>query len=597
MHAGGDVQIVSPGYGGSQYAIASVTRTGAWQGPGQYVDSRCFVVGEYFEVTARVRLQHEETGNFMSCDPHQKHYMHPEACPRISFRMREIMGNEIGDEVVTTFIHPVAETVGPYNANDWNLMYGVIKITEHIAKQSTIFMFVERTAPGVRIIVDDVRMGKVVRSEDDRSYNRDFESGDTRFWHTLGPNDIDIVSDGHDGSNYALKSFNRQTFWASMEHELTQDTMVLGHTYAVKAKIKLEKNGASHDCTPGLWWGLQGEEQNICPTLTLRQAIHNSTHSNYTDIGVTVGTWNSGDWNDMYGTFEVTQDMLDAPAVTIMWTKLDQAIDLIIDDVSIAEIADFGCDDLIYNGGGEIDGGQPYYWKMLGSGSIDVTDGTDGGYNSPKALYNHGRVTKYDGIRQLLEKECILPEAVYEVTAMVKMQKADGSPYPCVVSQTYGDGPGQDLATKRCPYISIGSQNPGGAPQHRAVASAYPDWDASGFNLLKGHFKFFSNEIAADTLFVSITQGPADAEFLVDDVSIKVMGMPTDMPSIVPSSAPTSSIKPSSSPTVSAAPTTTSVPSSAPTVLSSVVPSGVPSSAPSQNTTTATSTSSATTYG
>lgn len=581
MHAGGDVQIVSPGFN-SQYAIASVTRTGAWQGPGQYVDSRCFNVGEYYEVTARVRLQHEETGNFIVCDPHEKHYMHANACPRISFRMREILGNEIGDEVVTTFVHPVAETVGPYRLEDWNLMYGVIKITEHIAKQTTIFMFVERTAPGVRIIVDDVRMGKVVRSEDDASYNRGFESGDTRFWHTIGQTDIDVVSDGHDGSSYALKSFNRQTFWASMEHELTQDTLVLGHTYSVKAKIKLEKDGSSHDCTPGLWWGLQGQEESICPTLTLRQALYNSTHSNYTDIGVTVGKWESGGWNDMYGTFEATQEILDAPAVTILWTKLAASLDLIIDDVSISEISDFGCNDLIINGGGEIDGGNPYYWKMLGAGSVDVTSD---GYNSDWALHYFDRTSPYDGIRQLLDKDCIHPGAVYEVTAMVKMLDANGDAYPCDVSQTSGN--------ERCPWISIGSQNPGGAPQHRAVGSPYPGWDESGWNLIKGHFMFFSNELAADSLFVSVTQGPPNAQYYLDDISIKVMGMPSDMPSIEPSSAPSVSIRPSSSPTISAAPTGSSMPSSAPSALSSVQPTVVASSAPSTNTTTSSSGASA----
>merc|ERR1712071_279018 len=106
------------------------------------------------------------------------------------------MGHDIGDEVKTTFIHPVAETVGPYDKDGWNLMYGVVKISEHIAAQTTVFLFVERAAPGLDIILDDVRMGKVAFTESDSSYNRGFESGDTRYWQTFGKVDIDIVSPG-----------------------------------------------------------------------------------------------------------------------------------------------------------------------------------------------------------------------------------------------------------------------------------------------------------------------------------------------------------------------------------------------------------------
>jgi len=565
MHAGGDVQIVSPGYN-SNHAIASVTRTGAWQGPGQYVDTRCFEVGDYYEVTARVRLESEANpGTFINCNPYQKHYMHPEVCPRISFRMREILGNEIGDEVITTFVSPVAETVGPYNANEWNYMYGLIKITEHIANQDTIFMFVERTTPGVRIIVDDITMGKVIKGESDESYNRGFEKGDTRFWSTIGDLQLDIVSPGYSGSEYALKAYNRDKFWSSPEQELNQETMVLGHSYSVKAKIKLEINGQPQDCVPGWWWGLEGSELSICPSLTLRQAIHNSSFSNWTDIGVTVGAWESGGWNDVYGVFEVTQEMLDAPAVTVVFSKLHESIDLIIDDVSISEVNPPGCDDLITNNGGEMDGGNPYYWKIYGHGSVDVRAG---GMDSAWALHNFDRPSPTDGIRQIIDPECVHKGAVYEVIAWVKMIDTSGNPVDCVIEQTYGDSVNVVYDTKKCPWVNIGAQNPGGAPQHRAVAFAIETWKPDQWNLLKGHFKFFPNEVVADSIFLSITQVPLGVELLVDNVSVQIMKMPTSMPSV--SFAPTITTAPSDVPSMSS-----ESPSTAPSVLASNAPSQV----------------------
>ena len=517
----------------------------------------------------------------MYCNPFEKHYMHDEACPRFSFRMREITGREIGDEVITTFILPVSETVGPYDANEWNKMFGVLKITEHIKKQTTIFMFIERAKPGYRIIIDDVRMGKVIRSENDRAYNRGFESGDTRFWHTIGPAKLDIVDGGHDGSNYALKAHSRGQWWASMEHELNQDTLVLGHSYAIKAKIKLELSGSPHICVPGLWWGLEGRDLEICPTMTLRQTIHNSTHSEYSDFGVTVGQWDANDWNDIYGVLEVTQDMLDAPAITLMFTKLHESIDLIIDDVSVTAMTDHSCDDLIWNGGGEIDDGKPYYWKMYGTATVDVVEG---GMGSDYALHVFERTNSYDGVRQLLDHECVHPGAVYEVTAWVKMLDSTGAGYECIVEQTFGDGGGVTYETKRCPLIAIGAQNPGGAPQHRAVGSAYGEWAPGEWNLLKGHFKFFANEINADSLFVSITQGPADAVYHIDNVSMTIFRMPTEMPSIAPSANPTASPKPSTSPSASPKPSASSAPSHAPTFSPRPTPSPTASSGPTQKT-------------
>ena len=554
MHAGGDIKIVGDGYN-SNYAISSVERTGAWQGPGQYLDSRCFNVGEYYEVTARVKLVDEATGNDVLCDPHQKHYMAEDVCPRIAFRLREIKGNNIDDEVITTFVYPVAETLGPYKANEWNLMYGLIKITEHIAKQSTIFMYVERATPGVAIVIDDVRMGRTVAGSSQFSYNRDLETGDTRFWRTHGPNDLDIVDAGYGRTGYALKSFNREYPWASMEQELNQDYLVLGQTYAVKAKVRLERDGSPWACQPGVRWGIVGEELNACPTLGIRIAVFNATHSDYEDIGIVAGEWDTNGWNDMYGVFKVTQEILDAPAVTIIWTKLHESIDIVIDDVEIDEVTPPSCDDLIVNGGAEYDDYAPLYWRMFGVSSVDLAPNM--GVDNSNALINSDRVSENDGIRQMINHDCVHPGAVYEVLAWVKLVDDNGAGVECDVSKTYGS---------RCPVLNIGAQNPMGSPQHRIVGSPVSTWKKDEFNLLKGHFKFFTNECYADALFLSVTKVDPSVTMLVDDVSMTIMKMPTTGPSIAPSFVPTFSVQPSSDPTVSNSPTVTSAPSSKPTI-------------------------------
>jgi len=148
------------------------------------------------------------------------------------------------------------------------------------------------------------------------------------------------------------------------------------------------------------------------------------------------------------------------------------------------------------------------------------------------------------------------------VLAWVKLLDQDGNGVACDPTKTSGD---------RCPVLSIGAQNPLGAPQHRTVGSASSDvWQKDKFNLLKGHFKFFTNELNADALFISITQADVGVNLVLDNVSMLIMKMDTDAPSISPSAFPTVTALPSSNPTIS--PTVTALPSSNPATSSVTTP-------------------------
>jgi len=518
MHTGGDVQVVSPGYGSSSYAIASVERTGHWQGPGQFLDSRCLVAGQSYAVSAKFRLQDEKSGAFIACDINEKRYISDNVCPRISFRMRQLTGNQILDPVKTTFAYPIAETVLPVLADKWNTLYGFFTVTPKIAEQSTVALFFEQVRPGVRIIVDDVIMELTTTGCSDQSNNRNFESGDNRLWTARGNLNFEMVTPGFE-SDYAMKTSKREHFWSSMEQAISKDCLEEGREYSISAKIKLEKDGAPYDCAPGIDWGIVGQEYLSCPVITLMTYAAVPSNNTWLDVSKVVGAWDSGLWNDIYGEFKVTKEMLDAPKLTFYFQKLIADVDMIVDNIVIKEVADFGCDDLIKNGNAELND-KPLYWAAKGAGNYGTASSLveikGPGHNSTNAIACSERSSPHSALIQTLNNDCVQQDVLYQVKSMLKTSDAFGGGYSCDVHQTYISD-----SNPRCPVILIAAQNSGGAPQKRAVGAAHSEWDGDGWNEVSGNFTFFPSEIAADALWIEFVL--AQAEYLlVDDVSLKV---------------------------------------------------------------------------
>lgn len=397
-------------------------------------------------------------------------------------------------------------------------MVGYFTVTPRIAEQNTVALFFEQAKPGLRIIVDDVTLELTTTGCSDSSHNRDFETGDNRLWTHRGSLDFDIVTPGFE-SDYAFKATNREHFWSSFEQAISQDCLEEGRDYSISAKIKLEKDGAPYNCAPGIIWGVVGQEHLSCPVITLMTHGVTEANSTWLDVSQVVGIWETGEWNDIYGEFEVTKEMLEAPKLTYYFQKVIPGVDIIVDNVVIKEVEAFSCADLIKNGDSEMFE-KPLYWSARGSGEYGTASSMvqikEPGYNSTKAVACSERSGPYAALTQVLDNDCVQAGVVYEVKAMMKTTDAFETGFACDISQTFisNDVP-------RCPQILIAAQNPGAAPQKRAVGSPVSDWVASDWNLVTGYFTFYPNELAADALWIEIVL--AQSEYvMVDDVSIKI---------------------------------------------------------------------------
>mmetsp|Transcript_14645 Transcript_14645/g.20891 ORF Transcript_14645/g.20891 Transcript_14645/m.20891 type:complete len:1853 (+) Transcript_14645:178-5736(+) len=558
-HSGGGVTIVeSLDLDGTvrngAFAIASDNREGSWHGIGQYLDTRCFSLGRKYEIIVRIRLRRYD-GIYIACNINRVEFNAYDVCPRVSFRMRKLTGKTIGDEVETSYAYPMAIAVGPWKEESWNMLHGQFEVTETMANATSIFMFIERGASGIQFVIDDVT---IQPSDFDCSmpiYNTEFEIGDTRFWGHIGTTEIGMYSPGYN-SFYALRTTKRKEFWGSMAQDLNKDCLHLGQVYSASAMILLlDSNDNVFDCTAGLIWGTDGTDK-ICPVMMLRLSsggIHTDV-----EIGSMPGPLTKGSWNNIYGTFTVTDQVDNAETVTLYFRKVKDTIDIVIDDLSITNTEGRDPDQLINNG--DFVSGDARYFNIYLGGSIsalgagyDTTYDEEGNFvQTDYSLAVTARTDFNFGVRYSLDTKLLESRKLYHAKARIMLIKEESwgpdkvmEHYICDAKVIYGD--------MACPMIYIISQSKGNPPLKRPVAAVKDTWIPNSWNFLTGVFQFIQPELDANSsLNIVITNAPKNVVMIIDNFELDPSDPSTDSPTSGPTVSPTSNptILPTSKPSI-----------------------------------------------
>ena len=69
--------------------------------------------------------------------------------------------------------YTMASAVGPWEEDKWNMMYGHFNVTETLAEADSVFFNIERTRPGMNLVIDN------------------------RFWKTIGNTEITMYTPGY----------------------------------------------------------------------------------------------------------------------------------------------------------------------------------------------------------------------------------------------------------------------------------------------------------------------------------------------------------------------------------------------------------------
>jgi len=535
QHAGGSMSIAKQGYL-SQNSLRTLVRTGSWHGLGQWIDIRCLVEGQQFEITGRYKLLNEGDKPTI-CDIDMKEYSNPNVCPRVSIRLRHLTGDWIGQKVLNTYLYPVAEALSPITTTDWNFIYGVLTVTAEMANASTAFIWVERYGVGKNMMLDAFSAVPVVRTCADADFNRGVESGDLAWWKTFGQTKLEIVEPGYGDSKYALKASKRKQFWSSMASIVKPDCLTPGQAFKITAKFKLSRGTDDWDCIPGRYWGPLAFQHDVCPTLAVR--FDKGGESTIRELGV-VTEFVKGEWNDVFGVFIATTDMRFSDSMFAWFTKFHYLTDITLDDFSIQPEPGVGCDlNILHNG--DFNYGDTRSWSPFFAGIIETYSYTDSdGKPNIAGAYIESRYW-HEGVGQKLDRMCLDTETEFEAEVDVMLFEDDKTtPYACdptiKIQPTKKTMESSDVW--RCPVIALATQNPGTFPKFVEIgAVSGTTWDTTGWNKMTGTFKITEEQNSATKMWIEIHNTKPGLTIVVDNFLMRKVQTPA------PTGSPTEAIE------------------------------------------------------
>lgn len=507
LETGGIISSVSPGLSGSPTAILLSNRQNSFNGPAQFLDSRCFISGLQYEIMVSYKLVYAVGGAPFQCNPAITDTTLAGICPRGTLQIRSINGQNTN----VTYLYPVASSVMPAIASTGNgFLYGYFTFNDDMAAANSILFVVERANKIFNIIVDDVKITQSSNVCASPILNADFEVGDNRAWYSFGNTSLDVVSPGADGSNYALRSQGRSQFWASPAQNILTDCIVVGDKFTISGKIKLEKNGKPYICDPGAVWGKV--TNGTCPKFSFK--VSKGTNATIEDIAGLTGAWNSSDWNTLNGAGTWSNDHKVADTLILHVSKVEANVTIYLDQVFFGSNDNWNCSGstgILRNQ--NLETGDARYWTGFGGAIVNTIPGGAG--NTRTAIAASNRVVAKSGVGQILDSACVEVGQLYQVSAMVKLLNAsNGAPMDCLPEATYGPN--------TCPLASVMSQSLGGIASLHPVASVYNGtWKSGGqWNELRGYFTFFRTEKDAQTkMFVFERAGPG-LTLVVDEVLV-----------------------------------------------------------------------------
>jgi len=533
QHGGGSMKVINQGYLSSK-AMRTLERTGSWHGIGQYLDTRCMIEGQQYEVTARYRLLNEGD-NFITCDVLMKEYSNPVVCPRISIRLRHLTGDSIGSKVINKYLYPIAEALAPVKANEWNFMYGVMTVTAEMANATTAFMWVERYGVGKNMFLDSFSAIPVVRTCEDADFNRGVENGDLSWWKTFGQTVMNLVEPGYDGSSYAIKSTRRKQFWSSQASIIKPECLEAGKAFKISAKFKLMRGNNAWDCIPGRYWGPLAFQHEVCPTLSIR--ADKGGVRMVRDLGV-VTVYKKDEWNDIFGVFMVSEDMATADSAFAWFTKFHPMTDLIIDNFSIQLEAGVGCDQNILHNG-DLNYGDTRSWSVFFAGKLETFEYTDSdGEPNYAAAYINSKYL-HEGAGQRMERLCLDHETEFIASADVKLFEADKiTPYLCDATLKKNPSRAQmesKTVAVRCPVIAIATQNPGTFPKFMEIGAIDGTWVMEDWNRLEGTFRLTIEQMESKKMWIEVHNTKPGLTIVIDNFTLKriITGAPTTSPTFM----------------------------------------------------------------
>jgi len=550
------------GYGGSAYAFKVFSRNHPYHGLLQYLDRSCLDVGSTWRFRARVKMYDEETGEgITACDPENQ----DNNCPLVRIRTRQY-GKRRWDNYRNT-------AITTWYPDDWNRLDVVVKMRPEVSGPMTDeFVLLLTGGPANAVLLfDDIDVERLEAFETPTTFptitpsptvsptqlcyqnfarNADFESNTTQYWHGFG-NPVGITSPGYNGSQFALKAYDRYRWarGASPWQHINQICVGDGSTWRFAAKFKMydQETGAPiTTCDPAT--------KKNCPFIRLLSRF--GWYNEWSLIYDTDMVFNPDGWSSFSVDYTIPEKH-SGPGLTHfipMFIGGPYASVLVIDDVELRRLdyqeiptaapsvsiapssspTVFCTKNFVRNPDGEF--GTRAYW--MGWGNPVTLSATGEGYGGTGyALKAYSRNSWHRGLSQVIDYSCLDIGSTWRFQAKVKLYDETSGAGITVCDPTVKN-------SFLCPMVRLLTKKY--TVNHWDIIRDHEMvWNPNDWNTFDVMVKMTEKNAGPDVTWMLpvFVGGPPGSVLLIDDVKIErleVWETPTAAPSssMVPSAAP-----------------------------------------------------------
>ena len=502
--------VILPNAGrGGTAAIANVNRTRFYDGPGQQLDTRCFHQNEdqYYEINVWFRLENNAVP--FICDKWER-TDELLRCPEVTIKNTYYNDPSTKEDLVTRYDHK-GFTVMPNDSSDFNLIHGVVKVTERMSRVQQAWIYAENAHKTLDYIIDDFSLTKIhLACNGEFARNGDLEHGRSVFWHSYGSGEYNIIDVG---STKAIEVKNK----SHDDHGLLQtlyvnpDCLKEHDRFTIMAKFRLRNSqGIEVACN-------RTESSGATQCGELRVDTHSPLGNRYEVVSpaIAIAEDVNSEWGKYAGIYTLTGKERNFTDFYLRLSGTDKDTTVIYDDITMEPLPR-NCDNMVLNH--SFEGGDTSFWKPTHPWVIyHVVKGVSGGTGEYALQFQREQASNWHYIFQDLDSRCFEEGQKFEIRAFFKIIDSSSSDDAmiCDIAQTSTSNP------EHCPYIYMAGI---GCDDGNVSVNLWNErsdaWLPGTFNEFLYDFPVGANLASCTTVRVGIGRGAIlNQKLLIDSVS------------------------------------------------------------------------------
>lgn len=316
-------------------AVMAAERKAHWASPTQFLDSACYISGEQYEVSAKIKMLKDDAP--FVCVPGKVWGQGgdiTQICPTMSLKVIDVEG------APPRYID-IAKVVAPYGPESWNTMHGFFTADDELLNAFSFQIVLWKTERPVDFALDAVSITQVEEGCSALLKNPDFEVGDARGWSFYGKEgEANLVSGDTCAGEYCAKTTGRTEFSEGIQVKIDAGCLEPLALYEVTASVMMVKSvdgGGVQAVDCDFHNTAVKQAKPRCPLVNV-SADGSKGARQVRPIASPSAAWTSGALNEIKGTFSFFHNELEAGALYLLINMAPPGVEIVVDDVKLTKI-------------------------------------------------------------------------------------------------------------------------------------------------------------------------------------------------------------------------------------------------------------------